>query len=48
LHAIVRENLETMLMELREDGSGLPRHVEKEFREYLRCGILEEGWAHTD
>jgi hypothetical protein len=32
-------------LELSEDGHGLPRYVEEEFRRYLRCGILEEGFA---
>ncbi len=48
LHRIIRENLETFLAELREDGTGLPRYVEEEFRRYLKCGDLEEGWARTD
>jgi len=30
-----------MLAELRDaDGHGLPRYVERELAEYLRCGIL--------
>jgi hypothetical protein len=45
LHEIIRENLETFLAELREDGAGLPRYVEDEFRRYLKCGILEEGFT---
>ena len=45
LHQVVRENLETFLAELREDGRGLPRYVEQEFRRFLRCGILEEGFT---
>ena len=51
LHKVVRENLETFLAEVRAsnpEGRGLPGHVEQEFRRYLKCGILEEGWAHTD
>jgi hypothetical protein len=45
LHEVIREHLETFLRELSEDGRGLPRHVENEFRGYLRCGLLSEGWA---
>jgi hypothetical protein len=33
-----------MLAELRDaDGRGLPRHVDRELAEYLRCGILAHG-----
>lgn len=47
LHKIVRENLETMLAEVRGGdpaGRGLPGYVEKEFREYLKCGVVSEGF----
>ena len=45
---MVREHLETFLAQAREaspEGSGLPRYVEKEFRRYLDCGVLEKGFA---
>jgi len=42
---VVREELETFLAETRECGKGLPKYVEKEFREYLKCGQLEHGFA---
>lgn len=45
LYEVVREELETFLAEAREDGKGLPRYVEKEFREYLKCGQLDHGFA---
>lgn len=45
LHQVVREHLETLLMESRAEGSGLPRYVEEEFRRYLECGILAAGFA---
>jgi len=41
----VRENLETFLAELRAEDRDLPRHVEREFREYLKCGQVGEGFA---
>jgi hypothetical protein len=44
---VVRENLETVLLQLREDGSGLPRYVEDELRRYLKCGLLSEGFARV-
>lgn len=48
LHAVVRENLETLLDEARgrsESGYGYPAFVEKEFRRYLDCGLLAHGFA---
>ena len=48
LHRIVRENLETYLTLANESdpmGDGVPDHVEKEFRSYLKCGILAHGFA---
>jgi len=37
-----------MLAELRDaDGRGLPRYVERELAEYLRCGILAHGFARV-
>jgi hypothetical protein len=42
LYRTVAENLETLLRAAREQsesGLGLSKHAEKEFREYLRCGI---------
>jgi hypothetical protein len=40
LHEVIRENLETFLRELSDEGHPLPRYVIEEFRSYLRCGIL--------
>jgi hypothetical protein len=50
LHRIVREHLETYLALAEEAdpmGDGVPDHVEKEFRSYLRCGILAHGFARA-
>ena len=49
LHRIVRENLETFLREATgcADGGGLPRFVEREFREFLTCGVLARGFARV-
>src|SRR5438034_1642698 len=49
LHRVVRENLETFLREAadRTDGGGLPRFVEREFREFLTCGALGRGFARV-
>src|SRR5215510_10310043 len=45
LQRVVRENLETFLREAadRTDGEGLPRFIEREFREFLTCGALGLG-----
>src|SRR3989454_7540910 len=45
LHRVVRDHLETFLREVadRSDGGGLPRFVEREFREFLTCGALSRG-----
>jgi hypothetical protein len=47
LHRLVREHLETFLAEarLRGGGEGLPIFVEREFREFLSCGVLARGFA---
>ncbi|HWU85828.1 MAG TPA: transposase zinc-binding domain-containing protein [Kofleriaceae bacterium] len=39
-----------MLAEVRAadpEGGGLPRHVERELAEYLRCGVLAHGFARV-
>ena len=50
LHRIVRENLETYVA-LANDadpmGDGVPDHVEKEFRGYLKCGVLAHEFARA-
>jgi putative transposase/transposase-like zinc-binding protein len=47
LHQIVLEHLETFRAEAarRSDGDGLPAFVEREFREFLTCGVLPNGFA---
>ena len=49
LHTVVRENLDTFLREAadRSDGAGVPRFIEREFREFLTCGILACGFARV-
>jgi hypothetical protein len=44
-YVVVSGELETLLGEAREDGRGLPRYVENEFRAFMKCGILESGFA---
>jgi transposase-like zinc-binding protein len=47
LHQVVAEHLEAFLRAVAEagDGAGLPLFVEREFREFLRCGVFEAGAA---
>ena len=50
LHRVVREHLATFLDEARArsaHGFGLPGFVEREFREYLGCGVLARGFARV-
>jgi hypothetical protein len=48
LHELVSRYAQTMLAELRDaDGRGLPRHIDRELAEYLRCGILAHGFARV-
>src|SRR5262245_50112857 len=47
LHQVIGEHLETFLCPAAEagGGDGLPQFVEREFREFLRCGVFEAGVA---
>ena len=47
LHRIVQAHLETFCADAarRRDGERLPRFVEQEFRDFLRCGWLAGGFA---
>jgi len=47
LHQVVAEHLEAFLGAAAEagDGAGLPQFVEREFREFPTCGVVEHGVA---
>ena len=47
LYGIVRDHFETFRAQASSlrDGEGLPRFVEQEFRDFLRCGCLAGGFA---
>ena len=47
LYQIVQEHFETFRVQAAHvrDGEGLPRFVEAEFRDFLRCGSLAGGFA---
>ena len=48
LYKIIQENLETFLNLVHEEcGRPLPDFVEKEFRDYLKCGILAHGFLRA-
>ena len=50
LYPVVRHHLETFLAQAAESdplGHGVPAWVEKDFRAYLRCGILAHGLARA-
>ena len=48
LYKVVQENLETFLTLVHEECERpLPDFVEKEFREYLKCGILAYGFLRS-
>src|SRR5206468_12626654 len=46
LYHVIAEHLETFLASLHDDpeATGLPAYVEREFYDYLRCGILAHGF----
>ena len=47
LHQVIAEHLEAFLDAVAEagGGTGLPQFVEREFREFLTCGVVEHGVA---
>jgi hypothetical protein len=47
LYGVIREHLDAFLREAaaHSGGDGLPRFVEREFREFLTCGVLTHGFA---
>jgi transposase-like zinc-binding protein len=49
LHGVIREHLETFLAAAaaRTDGVGLPRFIEREFRNFLQCGLLVHGFLRV-
>lgn len=50
LYGVVRRELETFLAKARWRDQPVPRFIEQELRDYLRCGVLAEGFlrVHCD
>ena len=47
LHQVIAEHVGAFLDAVTEagDGAGMPQFVEREFREFLLCGVFEAGAA---
>ena len=47
LYQVIRDHFETFRLEAAraQDRDGLPRFIEEEFRDFLRCGFLAGGFA---
>ncbi len=51
LYQVFQEHLESYLARARAEdplGEAVPEYVEREFRNYLQCGILSYGSVVTD
>ncbi|MDX2447229.1 MAG: transposase zinc-binding domain-containing protein [Desulfobacterales bacterium] len=44
---MLRENLESFLAFAQTAEHAVPRHVEAELREYLKCGVLGHGFVRV-
>jgi len=47
LYQLVEEHYPTFKAHLAAQGSALPRYIEREFDEYLKCGRLEHGFLRV-
>ena len=47
LYQVVQAGLPGFLNALEAKGKGLPFHVEREFREFEKCGVLEHGFIRV-
>ena len=47
LYQLVEHHYPEFLEQLSRQGKSLPRHVEKEFEEFLKCGRLEHGFLRV-
>ena len=47
LYKVLQENLETWIEQTHENGGTVPTYIEKDFRQYLECGLLSYGFARA-
>jgi hypothetical protein len=47
LYQIVERHYPRFLQALGTSGRSLPRHVQREFEDYLKCGRLEHGFLRV-
>lgn len=47
LYQVFQEYLETWIAKTQENGRYVASHVEKDFWEYLKCGLLCHGFARA-
>jgi hypothetical protein len=47
LYKIINEYYPRYLSHLADEGRTLPRHIQREFDDYLRCGLLEHGFLRV-
>lgn len=47
LYKVLQENLETWIEQTHENGGTIPTYIEKDFRQYLECGLLSYGFARA-
>jgi len=47
LYKVLQENLNTWIEQTHENGGSVPAHIEKDFRNYLECGLLSYGFARA-
>ena len=47
LYKTLQENLTTWVEQTHENGNSIPPHIEKDFRQYLECGLLSYGFARA-
>ena len=48
LYQIVEKHYPGFLALLAAQGRSLPDYVQREFTDFLKCGLLEHGWFVTD
>jgi len=47
LYKVLQENLASWIEQAHNNGHSVPTHIEKDFRQYLECGLLSYGFARA-